>query len=322
MKSWQFTVVGVACLAMAGCLTDPSVAILTRQNRLLEDEVYRLRGIIEDCQTQTPSDYSPATDLREPSQPLPPARQIPAAKAPAAEAPAWTPPTVEVPSQEILREKEPEQLRTPPGRKNQGPDLPGGQPSGDAPKSGDTSHAAPIRPADNRRVARLVLNRRLTGGYDADGLSGDDGVRAVIEPRDAQGRWIAAGADVSVVVLDPALEGESTRVARWDFTAAETAHLVRRTGLGRAIQLDMVWPAAPPVHEQLHLFVRYTTSDGRRLEADGPIRINLADRHVSGWVPAKQPAPRLQVGRHVSFQAPVRPPRPSIRRPVWSPDRQ
>lgn len=326
MKSWQFTVLGVACLAMAGCRTDPSIAILTRENRVLEDEVYRLRGIIEDYQTAMQSCDSRTVDSPEPPQPSPPA-----GPAPATEAPAWMSPVVEEPRQEVAPGEALEQLRTPADRRQQGPLLPNGNPPADAPQSSATGYATPIRPADGGQVARLVLNRQLTGGYDADGVSGDEGVQVVIEPLDDQGRRIAAGADVSVVVLDPALEGEAARVARWDFTAAETAGLFRHTGLGRGIQLNAVWPAAPPVHNQLHLFVRYTTGDGRRLLADGPIRVNLPGRQASGWVPAKHASAPLQAGRptpvvrpgdSASRQTATRPAEPSVRRPVWSPDRQ
>jgi len=45
----------------------------------------------------------------------------------------------------------------------------------------------------------------------------------VVEPRDRTGRTVDAPANMSVVVIDPALEGNAARVARWDFTVAETA---------------------------------------------------------------------------------------------------
>ena len=49
MKPWQFAVVGLALLATAGCRSDPAVAILERQLRLQEDEIYRLRAPSETC---------------------------------------------------------------------------------------------------------------------------------------------------------------------------------------------------------------------------------------------------------------------------------
>lgn len=52
MKLPTIVLAGLACLVALGCRTpDPSVALLERQNRMLEDEVYRLREVIEDYRT-------------------------------------------------------------------------------------------------------------------------------------------------------------------------------------------------------------------------------------------------------------------------------
>ena len=91
---------------------------------------------------------------------------------------------------------------------------------------------------------------------------------------------------MSVVVLDPALrdeEGKAACVARWDFTAAETAAMFRRSGANRAIHLTMTWPGDPPKHGKLHLFVRYVTADGRKLEADQPIEVALPGEKSARW---------------------------------------
>ena len=58
---------------------------------------------------------------------------------------------------------------------------------------------------------KLVINKRLTGGLDRDGHNGDEGVLVVFEPRDAQDRLVNAVGDVSIVVMDPALEGAAQR---------------------------------------------------------------------------------------------------------------
>jgi hypothetical protein len=50
MKSWSFAVVGLACLIVAGCRADPNIALLERELRLQEDEIYRLRGAVADYQ--------------------------------------------------------------------------------------------------------------------------------------------------------------------------------------------------------------------------------------------------------------------------------
>ena len=117
---------------------------------------------------------------------------------------------------------------------------------------------------------------------------------------------------MSVVVLDPAVldeRGKAARVARWDFTAAETASLFRRTDSSRAIHLAMAWPADPPKHNKLHLFVRYVTADGRKLEADRPIEVALPGERQAGWTPAPPSARAADGGefRPPARQAPIGP---------------
>ena len=124
-------------------------------------------------------------------------------------------------------------------------------------------------------MSEMVPDTVFTPGGLSDG-GGDKGLLVVVEPRDAENRAIDAPAEVSVAVLDPAVldrEGYATRVARWDFTAGEIAKLFRRTSAGPAIHIELTWPEAPPAHSKLHVFVRYTTSDGRRLEANQSIEV-------------------------------------------------
>lgn len=132
--------------------------------------------------------------------------------------------------------------------------------------------------ADSAQVDRITLHRLLVGGWDFDGQPGDEGIFLLVEPRDAEGRVLAAAAPVCVVVLDRGLAGESARVARWDLTAEQVATLFRRTEVGDGLYLELPWSASPPVHSHLHLFVRYTTRDGRKLETGREIDIGLANR--------------------------------------------
>jgi hypothetical protein len=202
--------------------------------------------------------------------------------------------------------------------------------------------AEPITPAgDSRRVTKIVLNRTLTGGINDGNRSGDQGLLVVAEPRDSSGRTVDAPAEMSVVVLDRALEGDASRIARWDFTAAETAGLFRRAGGSPAIHLTMAWPAEPPVHSRLHLYVRYVTADGHKLEANMPIDVALgsgsvaqSDREDPEPAAAASPAASVPAAAPQSPETPAaQPPSPTpqmatrpddakSRRPVWSPDRR
>ncbi|MHC4400462.1 MAG: hypothetical protein ACYTG0_12365, partial [Planctomycetota bacterium] len=185
------------------------------------------------------------------------------------------PPVVEVPGLDAPREKPP--LRPEEGLTPEIPNVlpgPNGQDIEEMPSPDDRGGARGDG-VDNTRVAFITLNERLTAGLNSDRRRGHEGIVAVIEPRDEQGRLVDAVAGVSVVVLDPALPGEAARVGRWDFTAADTAEWYRNSPPSRGLRLEMPWPDVPPVHGQLHLFVRYKTDDGRHLEAQQPIEIDV-----------------------------------------------
>jgi len=153
--------------------------------------------------------------------------------------------------------------------------------------------------ADNSRIDRITLSRALTGGYDRDARSGDAGVAVLVEPRDAHGQLVPAAGPISVVVLDRGLSGSSARVARWDFTAEQTASLYRKTPYGEGFFLEMPWSGNPPAHSHLHLFVRYSTKDGRNVEASREIDVAVP-RNGRNWLAltpsAGQPEPARTAG--------------------------
>ena len=370
MKSWQLAVVGLACLAVTGCRTDPNIAILERELRLQEDEMYRLREVVEEYQTALRSCREDGVEAGrsktaggEPDGLL---DLIRPEGIPGASEQTWSSPDGAAPGdgQDVAP---PSPWGKPPGNPPQGsapdgpsqeapvrdpgeieppiPDPPGDG-AGDGPPVRPVGGTGPILPATSRQVAQLMLDRPLTRGYDHDGRPGDEGIAVGIRLHNARGRPVDAPADVSVVLLDPALADEAARVGRWDFTAADMAADFQRTGPRRAIQLEMPWLDKRPAHAQLYLFVRYTTSDGRELQTEGPIQVTLPHRTAGGWTPAEpvvlaRESSRPSDAAEPSLAAPrpsrpglevrvpgvpsptpaAQPAGPTIARPVWSPRR-
>ena len=120
------------------------------------------------------------------------------------------------------------------------------------------------------------MNPALTGALDAQNQSSSRLLSVAIEQRDANDVRVLAPGDVSIVVVDPALEGRAARIARWDFEADDLAEHVRRNRDGGSLAFELPWPAQP-AHSDLRVFVRFTTYDGRRLEANLPIEVPLGD---------------------------------------------
>lgn len=126
---------------------------------------------------------------------------------------------------------------------------------------------------DANEVKRILLNRRLTGGYDLDGKSGHDGVIVVIEPQDAFAQYVRVPGHVTVEVRDPQQSGLPGRVGKWKFDAIETLGLMKKTLMGRGVHLQLPWPGDPPLNDELQLSVRYELVDGRTLKSQMMLRL-------------------------------------------------
>ena len=333
MKTSLVAILWLGCLAAAGCRSDPNMQLLERELRLQEDMLYEMENLVDEYESKLDSCRQKNTALRKELEEAGPQRSVPT-EAPSAEEPkqnGFVPPKIELPPgiDPLGRKRRLEELPAEPGQ----PRL---IPADGDNRTGD-SVAVEITEPDNTQIDRIQLNKLLTGGYNADGRDGDEGITAVIEPHDASGRLIAVAAPVSVVVLDPAIEGEAARVARWDFSAEDISKVYRKTPLGEGFCLEMPWPAAPPIHSRLSMFVRYTTSDGRKLQVNKPITVELAGRVARDWTAADLPATSTSQAPPpaASRQPPTEPIRTAARpnapprqnsagklqRPVWSPNR-
>ena len=260
MNAGYSTFLIIMCLAATGCRVDPAIDSLIQENRRLEDMLYSAEDDYEQLEAELESSRRENSTLRN----LP--RDAPGSADTGSPVPGdldITPPTIELP--------------LPPSS-----DLPDPADKTDVPPDTDSADTAP----PDERIVRIMLNSRLTGGYNFDEHPGDEGIMAVIEPRNAAGHYVHKAGPLSVVVLDPLQDPEAARVARWDFDSVETARLLQQTPLGRGIHLEMPWPNKPPEHSKLRLYVRYETLDGRKLEADREIVVDLPGQVAGRWMPA------------------------------------
>ncbi|MDP6446279.1 MAG: hypothetical protein QGG36_07430 [Pirellulaceae bacterium] len=200
---------------------------------------------------------------------------------------------------------------------------------------------SPALPIDDRLVTKIRFNPRFTGGRNVDDAPGDDVLEIGLEPQDMKGRVLLAARPISIVVLDPSQELSAARVARWDFTKEQVSAALRHTGSEPVIRLEGTWPKRPPKNGRIHVFARYSTSDGRYLETKHIVQIETADAHSARWTPrAPQRAPSAQSRsvaneRPAQFEPPTASPLDapiadpaapgapaSARRLPWSPTRQ
>jgi hypothetical protein len=286
-----------------GCLYRNRVnqQIMERELRLEEDCIYRLKWQLEDCQQQLAAakfqaetlqkeadvlrgrnasgvpDYgtpSPSGGGRQDSSPnLPPAPRLPSVEG--VEPPSGGGASNEHKSSSMLSKLE---------------DM--------ASPVKLVAHQEGVSPAADRlnpdaNVERIVLNPGLTGGVARGGKSGDQVLNVVFEQRDNRGARVLAPGDVSIVVVDPKLQGEAARIGKWTFEADEAQHHVRRNSDGGSFHFELPWQKTPE-HSDLRLFVRFTTYDGRRLEANLPIEVQMADTQ-GGWKKSTSPPPEKAI---------------------------
>jgi hypothetical protein len=183
---------------------------------------------------------------------------------PTAYSPADTPPDIDLAS-----------LESPPAAGQASP----------AGRAGENALEPSLHEPADRKITHLFLDPQLTGGCDLDGQPGDDGLRIVVEPRNAAEQFIAEAGSLSIVVLDPSKQGEAARVARWDFDERATRQLLADTAPRRGMRLELPWPGAAPGGKRLQLFIRYVTPDGRRLQVDRELFVTPPGEAISRWTP-------------------------------------
>jgi len=237
-----------------------------------------------DLPSTFPEDTSPvivSQDDPNPVSALPERDELPAPVSPKAEiesdlqpTPAGTSPKLEVPDQ-------PELDRPEPGSRPSLEEDIGGQalrlipPTPQNPYSVrlqshvSTERIPSLSSATKKRTVDAHITHIVTQSHrtarSLDGRGHD--LEILVQPRNADGNYVSLPANISVVVIDDELTGDAARVARWDLDASETSRLFRDTEQGEGIHLEFDWPHGDPIGEKLHLYVRYVTIDGRKVQS-------------------------------------------------------
>jgi len=165
------------------------------------------------------------------------------------------------------------------------------------PEDGRLAVASESRAPIDMRVTHIALNPHLTSGRDFDRSAGDDGISVVVEPRNGDDLFVPVAGTISIVLIDPLLQGEAARVARWEIDKDEVEDRLQLGMLYRSgITLNLPWPSGPPKHSDLHLFARYVTPQGEKLQADMELSILSPGQVASRWTPKSS-------GRNRRFEA-------------------
>lgn len=149
-------------------------------------------------------------------------------------------------------------------------------------------------PVDGK-VTHLFLNPLLTRGANFDSQPGDDGLALVLEPRNQAGEFVPHAGPITVVVLDPTKEKDAARLAYWSLDEKLVRQRVSRSNQSRGIHLQLPWSGDAPATNQVKLFVRYETADGRKVQVQHDLLLNPAAHASQRWTPRAGDRPRPEV---------------------------
>jgi len=336
---WKLAIAGWLLLSvMTGCRNRAAQELLERELRMQEDRIYQLEdelamlasendalkhfpshGVVVKPSTSGSSstnDRSPDRSTRpmsrEPNGPPVEIPMLPTVELPKTSkvTPFRGPPAIAPPGEGFPEADSPAPLATTkpivtPAQRASSSQLPASPVEPVAEDIGPAMAPAGLANARSEDVSKITLHETSTAGYDDDGRAGDDGIRVVIEPRSAGGQILAAAGRISFVLMDPLVTGPSSRVARWDFTVEQAAHAYDKTAESEGLHFELPWIDMVPTHRTMHLFVRYHTADGRKLDVDK--ELDLALRPIEDRRSVQPlPPPVARGGIPSSNRAPVR----------------
>lgn len=187
-------------------------------------------------------------------------------------------------------------------------DSSGGQQDG--PQIGPAAITPAVEKVTDTRVVELAFHPSLSRAANFDQQTDDDGLYLVLQPRNEKGQMVPIAADLSVVVLDPAREGNAARIGRWDYSTHEVKSKLEPIGTSQGIHLTLPWNGPDPAADRVLVFVRYTFPDGRQVigektffvSSDNGLKTVWSPRGRGSVVPASASSPTRS--QNSNYQAP------------------
>ena len=149
-------------------------------------------------------------------------------------------------------------------------------PAKNSPRRRRRQRSRPQPEPSDRRIARIVLNKQLTGGSSHQSPGRRRTGSWSSSNRATRGaKWWPSRATSRSPWSIPQRAGPQARFARWDFAANEAFEQFHRSGLSAAATSSSCpGPKHAPQNKKLDLFVRYVTPDGRKLMSEMTISVD------------------------------------------------
>jgi hypothetical protein len=153
-------------------------------------------------------------------------------------------------------------------------------------------------------IADFEIDTSATNGFEQDGIPGDDGVtvRLLTDFGNQADRRIG---ELTFSVIDPDQPQATQRLGLWKYSPEEASQLLRSAGGKSMLEARLPWQKGSAQHENLLLFVRVRTADGRTLERSASILVRTEQSAASdSAVEGGQTDPAIDSGRQTDGAAP------------------
>ena len=123
-------------------------------------------------------------------------------------------------------------------------------------------------------LAEISLDPEQIGPLQIDFENQEEGLRMVLNCRTKQGEFAVAIGQVTIVALDPSLQGEQARVARWDISPSQVEAQIKQAPQPDGILFELAWPKDKPKGKALDVFVRMEDGQGARLQTRQQVQMD------------------------------------------------
>ena len=135
----------------------------------------------------------------------------------------------------------------------------------------------------DRRIVELAFHPTLTRAIDVDDHPDDDAVYLVLQPKNERGQVVPEVAELTIIVLDPAREGDAAKMGRWQYSASEVQSKFQPIGSEQGIHLQLPWNGPDPTADRVIVFALFKFTDGRQVMGEKEILVSGESSHKTVW---------------------------------------
>jgi hypothetical protein len=120
-------------------------------------------------------------------------------------------------------------------------------------------------------LKRITLGRG-TGGYDSDGLPGDEALQVIVEPRDSDDHIVKVPGSLHISALEVDAQGLKVPLCWWSLTPEQVRPLWKQNLFSSGYTAILPWTAFP--HScNVRIVVQFKIADGRVFEVDRDLKV-------------------------------------------------